>query len=243
MNIFYLLYHEIFYRPLFNGLVFFTKIVPWNDVGIAIIILTILVRIIIFPLTHRSIKTQIKIKNVEPELRKIKENFKDRQKQAQEILKLYKRHGISPYSGFLMLLIQLPILIALYQVFWKGLAFDGNLYYFLAAPENINLKFLGILDITGKSWFLALLTGLSQFLQIKLSFPPKKINRESNNFQDALANSFATQMKYIMPAFIFFIALKFPAAVSLYWTTMNIFAIVHEAIVRKKAKAWTTTPQ
>ena len=235
MSIFYFLYNEIFYRPLLNGLVFFTNIIPSHDVGLAVILLTILARTILFPLTHRSIKTQIKIKNIEPELKKIKKNQTDRQKQAQEILNLYRRHGISPYSGFLMLIVQLPILIALYQVFWKGLSFNGNLYSFLSAPQDASLMFFGLIDIAQKSWILAALAGASQFFQIKLSFPPKKTGvQDSKNFQDALASSLTTQMKYVMPAFIFFISVRFPAAVPLYWTTMNIFAIVHESIVRRK---------
>ena len=232
---FYFLYNEIFYRPLLNGLVFFINITPFHNVGLAIIVFTILIKVILFPLTHRSIKTQIKMKSIEPELKKIKKDNHDRQKQALEIMSLYKRHGISPYSGFLTLLIQLPILIALYYVFSKGLSFEKNLYSFLTVPKDINLTFLGIFNITQKSWILAFFTGISQFFQIKLSLPSQKpAVQEIKTFGDAFANSFTTQMKYIMPAFIFLVALKFPAAISLYWTTMNVFAIVHEGIVRRK---------
>ncbi len=238
MSILFFLYNEIFYRPLFNGLVFLINIIPGNDVGLAIILLTILTRIIIFPLTQHSIKTQVKIQKIEPDIKKARENSADRHKQTQEILNIYKRNGISPYSGFLSILIQLPILIALYQVFWKGLAVDHSLYSFLMEPQNPNFLFLGILDITGKSLFLAVLTGASQFLQMYLSSPLKTpqtaSSGKSDSFEDVLKRSLSFQMKYIMPAFIFFIALRFPAAVSLYWTTMNFFAIVQENFIRRK---------
>lgn len=226
------LYNEIFYKPLLNGLVFFTSVIPFHDVGFAIIILTVLVKIILFPLTHRSIKTQIKMKRIEPELKKIKQDIQNRQKQAEEILKVYRAHGISPYSGFLMLLIQLPILIALYSVFWKGISFDHNVYSFLNLPEKINLKFLGIFDVTKRSIFLTVLSSVSQFFQIQLSIPSLKKGDggKKNDFNAA----FASQMKYFMPVFIFIIAFKLPSAVSIYWTTMNIFAIVHEGFVRRK---------
>lgn len=228
------LYNEIFYKPLLNGLVFFITIIPFHDLGLAIIILTILVKIILFPFTHHSIKTQIKIKHIEPELKKIKQDTQDKQKQAEEILKVYRSHGISPYSGLIMLFIQLPILIALYSVFWKGLSFDNNIYSFLKIPEKINLNFLGIFDMTKRSIFIAALSGISQFFQIKLSLPPQK--KDENTKKNDFNSVFANQMKYFMPIFIFIIALKLPSAVSVYWTTMNIFAIVHEWYVRRNFK-------
>lgn len=227
---FHLIYNEVFYKPLLNSLVYITNIIPFHDVGIAVVILTLLVKFILFPLTHKSIKTQIKIKEIEPALKKAKESISDRQKQAEEILRIYREHGISPYSGILMLLIQLPILIALYTLFWKGLNFDGDLYSFVKIPENINLKFLGIFDITQKSVFFPFLSGVSQFLQIHFAIPKIKHKENSNDFSAI----FTKQMKFFMPVLIFIIALKLPAAVSVYWTTMNIFAIVHEGIVRKK---------
>jgi len=229
-----LLYNEIFYRPLLNSLVFLTSVIPFHDVGLAIIVLTVLVKTILFPLTHRSMKTQMKMKKIEPELKKIKQDTQDRQKQAEEILKVYRAHGISPYSGLLMLFMQLPILIALYSVFWKGISFDHNIYSFLELPQKINLIFLGFFDVTKRSVFLAALSGVSQFFQIQLSMPSQKKDgsAKKNDFNAA----FASQMKYFMPVFIFIIALKLPSAVSIYWTTMNVFAIVHEWFVRKKFK-------
>lgn len=246
MSVFYFLYNEIFYRPLFNGLVFLINVIPGNDVGLAVILLTLITRIIIFPLTQHSIKTQFKIQKIEPDIKKARENNTDKHKQTQEILNIYKKNKISPYSGFLSVLMQLPILIALYQVFWKGLSQDHNLYSFFKIPQNPNFLFLGFFNMTQKSLFLAVLTGLSQFFQMYFSNPsPKNAQNgplrsrdseasKTNSFEDALKRSLSFQMKYIMPVFIFFIALKFPAAVSLYWTTMNIFAIVQENIIRKK---------
>lgn len=240
MSILYFLYNEIFYRPLYNGLVFLINIMPGNNVGLAVIFLTIITRIIIFPLTKQAIKTQIKIQRIEPDIKKAREKFTDKHKQTQEILDIYRKNGVNPYSGFLSILIQFPVLIALYQVFGRGLSLDHNLYSFLTKPENPNFIFLGFLDISKKSSLLAVATGLSQFLQMHFSSPSKSHqakniqNSKGNSFEDTLKRSLSFQMKYIMPAFIFLIALKFQAAVSLYWTTMNLFAIVQENIIRKK---------
>ncbi len=233
------IYHTAFYEPLLNGLVFLTGILPLHDIGFAVIILTIIVKFIIFPFQHRAIITQRKMRELEPELKSIKEKFKkDNQEQAKKTMELYRAHGVNPLSGFLILLIQLPIFIALYRIFMGGVNFDvSSLYSFVSVPETINANFLGILDMTKSSYVLAALAGITQFFQMKLAIPPvKKASAKEKTFKDDLARSMSVQARYIMPAFIFFIAMKFSAAMSLYWTTMNIFAIVHESVIIKKAK-------
>jgi len=243
MSVFFDVYNIIFFQPLLNALVFLVGVVPFHDVGVAVVVLTIAVRIILFPFTHKSVKTQIKMRQIEPEIRKIKENYKsDRQKQAEETMKLYREHGISPYSGCLMLVVQLPLLFALYKVFWNGLGFNGEfLYYFLKVPAVLQVKFLGLVDITRASYVLAFFAGVSQYFQIKLatlkdSDEGKEKLQKQPDFQKQFNESFSKQMKYVMPVFIFFISTRLPGAVALYWTTMNIFAIVHESFVRNKAK-------
>lgn len=230
-------YDTVFYKPLLNSLIFLVDRIPFQDLGVAIIILTLGVRFIIFPFTHKSTTTQIKIRHIEPELKDIKEKHKgDQQTQAQKTMELYRKHGINPLSGFLTLLVQLPIVFALYKVFISWADFDAaKLYSFVSAPESINTIFLGLVDMTQRSYFLAFLAAITQFFQMKLALPPTPKAKQGDTFKDNMARSMNLQMKYIMPVFIFFIAVKFSSALALYWTTMNVFAIVHEAIVRNKA--------
>jgi YidC/Oxa1 family membrane protein insertase len=235
------IFNTIFYQPLFNGLVFLIGILPYHDIGLAVIILTIIVRLIIFPFSHKATVTQVKMKQLEPEIKDIKDKFKkDNQEQAKRIMELYKRHGVSPFSGFLILLIQIPIIFALYKVFIAGANFDINkLYYFIHLPDLINTKFLGLIDMTQKSYFLAALAAISQYFQISLSIPktPKNNQPKQNpSFSDQLVKSMGFQMKFLMPLVVFYIGLKFSSAVALYWTTMNVFAILHEMFVRKRAE-------
>lgn len=233
------IFHIIFYQPLYNALVFLVGVVPWHDVGIAVILLTLAVRAILFPLSHRSIITQRKMREIEPEVKKTKEQFKkDRQEQTKRVMALYKAHGISPSSGFLMLLIQLPILIALYKLFSSGIGFkSADLYSFVKMPEIIRMEFFGLIEVSKSNMFLAALAGLTQFLQMQLSVPKiKDLGPGPVSFQDQLARTMNIQARYIMPGVIFFIALKFSSGIALYWTAMNIFAIVHEAIVAYRAK-------
>jgi YidC/Oxa1 family membrane protein insertase len=152
---------------------------------------------------------------------------------------LYRSHGISPFSGFLMLLIQLPIFIALFMLLKEGVSFNSDiLYSFVKIPENINTSFLGLIDISKPNYFISVLAGVSQFFQIKLAMPKiKKISSsKERSFKNELQRSMSIQMKYVMPIFVFFIAQRFSSGMALYWTTSNVFAIVHEIIVAKRAK-------
>src|SRR3989344_2530684 len=233
------LFNEIFFRPLFNALVVITDFLPSNDLGLAVIILTLLVRILLFPLMHRSVETQTRMKMIEPELKKIRDDSKDKEEQARLTMELYRAHGINPFSSLFLTFLQLPVLIALYFVFRESIFSNASfLYSFVSMPENVHTNFLGLIDLGGKSVALAVITGVSQFLQLKLAQLPgptadqKKTSGGASDF----GQIFSKQMVYMMPVFIFFIALRFPAAVGLYWTTANIFGTLHEGIIRGKAK-------
>lgn len=224
-----------------NALVFLTGILPFHDLGLAVIILTVLVRFVLFPFTHHSIKAQSKMRSLEPEIARIRDEHKNNQEeQARRIMALYKEHGVNPFSGCLMLLIQLPLLIALYHVFLVDVE-DMNtyLYPFVSLPNSLNTVFLGAIHLTETSIFLAALSGLTQFIQMKLAVPAsvsKPALLASAQQKPDFSRMMTSQMTYVMPGIIFVIGMQFPAAISLYWTTMNLFAIVHEMIVRKKAE-------
>lgn len=231
------IYNAVFFDPLLNGLIFLIKHLPYQDMGFAIIILTMAVRFIILPFTHKATVTQVKMKKLEPALKEIKEKNKNNsQEQAKKTMELYKQHGINPIAGVLTLFIQIPIIFALYKVFLGGVNFDStHLYSFVTIPDFINVNFLGIFDISQKGYVFPFLAAMTQFFQMKLAIPPIKKQEMGNTFKDNLAKSMNVQMRYIMPVFILFIGLKLSSAIALYWTTMNVFAIVHETIVRRKA--------
>ena len=124
------IFHIVFYQPLYNGLIFLVNILPFNDFGLAIVLLTILVRFIIFPLSHKSTITQKKIKLLEPQIKKIKERYKDKkEEQTKKIMNLYKEHGISVFSGFFMILIQFPIFIALFMMLRDVSSLNSDILY------------------------------------------------------------------------------------------------------------------
>lgn len=228
----------LFFQPLYNILVFLTVVLPGHDVGLAIVLLTIIVRLALFPLYHKSTKTQAKLKEIEPALKSLKEKHgDDREAQAKATMELYKEHGINPFSGFLLLLIQLPIIISLYQVFKGSLSLHSDLVYsFITLPQTTGHLFLGLIDITSKSLLIAIIVGLTQFIQMQLALPPlPKKTGEKQSFSDEMSRNMQLQMKYFLPVMIIFIARSLPIAISLYWITSNLFSIGHELIVKKKA--------
>jgi YidC/Oxa1 family membrane protein insertase len=238
----YYLYNTFLYVPLYNAFIGTIGAFPWLDAGVVVILLTIVVKLILFPLSQKSVRSQIEMKKIQPEIDALKLKYKDnKQEQALKTMALYKEKGVSPFSGILLTLIQLPILIALYMVFYKGGLTNihtDQLYSFIQAPEQINKFFLGLFDITQKNTILALLAGLGQYFQIKFTMPalPKKEAGapKDTSFQGELARSMSMQMNYVMPVFMFFIARSFASLVSLYLITSSVFAIGQELYMRKR---------
>jgi len=239
---FYSLYINFLYEPLYNALIGLSNLLPSHDMGLAIILLTIVVRLVLFPLAKRSVETQYAMRAMEPALKKIKEEIKDRHEQGAKMLALYREHKVNPLSSILLLIIQMPIILALYWVFRGGLEIHPeHLYSFVSEPQGVNTIFLGFLDITAKNAWLAILVGITQFFQIRYSLPPvapKKKEREPS-FKEAFARSMHLQMKYILPPFVAFVSFGIGAAISLYWITSNLFHLGQEVVIRKRFKLET----
>jgi len=231
------IYTHFIYDPLYNGLVFLSGALPFLDAGIIIIIFTVIVKLILFPISKKAVRTQAMMKLVEPELNAIKEKYKDdKQGQALQVMKFYKEKQINPFSSIFLLFIQLPIIFALYRIFYNGFSpiHLDLLYSFIHAPESINTLFLGLIDVASKSWFMALLAAASQFFQIQLSSPKLPPRKEKPSFSDDFARNMQVQMKYILPVMIFFISAHIASALALYWTTSNFFTIGQELVVRRQ---------
>lgn len=179
---------------------------------------------------------------MEPELKQIKKDYSDKNEQAKKTFELYKKYGTNPFSGCLIVLIQMPIIFALYTVFYKSLSLDqGMIYSFIKIPESINTVFLGFIELHNKSIILALLAGITQFIQGYLTSPIKskiEIVKEKDNsekdFQEQFSNSMQMNIKYILPIFITIVAYRISAAVSLYWVVNNLYTIVQEWYIRRK---------
>ncbi len=225
------LYTEILYRPLFNAVVFLYDILPGHDFGLAIIALTTVIRILFFPLSIKTVRSQKAMSLLSPKLQEIKQKFKDdKSAQSAETMKLYKENNINPLAGCLPLLIQLPILIGLYQAFMAGLKPEnlGMLYGFVSNPGVINKISFGFIDITSKMPLLAIFAGGAQFFQ---AWVTQKQNQglPGPNKQMAALNS---QMLYFFPIMIVVIGWNFPAGLVLYWITTTVFSILEQLYIK-----------
>lgn len=233
------LYNTFIFHPLYNGLIYLIDVFPWMDVGIAVIIFTIIVRLILFPLSKKSIVTQVKMREIQPELENLKKTVPDKQQQAIKVMALYKEKGVNPFSSFLFLLIQLPIIYALYSIFIdSGLPVvnEALLYSFVGIPM-IDMHFLGLIDIGAKSILMAILAAVAQYLQLHFSLAslPNTTPNSSNPSMD-MAQNMMKNMKYVFPIMIFFISYQISAVVALYWTVSSLFTLGQELVVRRHLK-------
>jgi YidC/Oxa1 family membrane protein insertase len=214
-------FHDTLYQPLYNGLIFLIDVLPGADVGLAVLTLTIFVKLVLLPLSEKATSTQLAVKMYEQDIEDIKVKFKDnKEAQAQAILGFYREHNINPFSGILVLFIQLPIVISLYYVFYKGGLPEVNtelLYSFVKVPEYVDMHLLGLFDMSAKSVILAFIVGITQFYQMKLSFPPlppRDKSKKDVSMKEELSRSMNLQMRYVMPIITGVIAFSISGALN-----------------------------
>jgi len=237
MDLLISIFNTILCRPLLNVLVLLYEYLPGHDFGVAVIVLTILIKVILYPLGIKAIKSQKALSELQPKVKEVQEKYKNnKEEQTRAIMALYKKEKVSPFSGCLPLLIQLPVLIALYRVFWRGLQPEQMvlLYSFVTLPGIIDPTFFGIVNLAQPNIVLAVLAGVFQFLQVKTSMSKVKSDKKSG-----FSGQMQKQMQYFMPAFMILILLRLPSAIGLYWLTTTLFTIAQQHLVFKKLKPKT----
>lgn len=234
----------IIYQPIFNAFVGLYDLV--GDVGIAILLLTVIFQLILYPLNSKSIKAQKALADMQPKLDKLKTEYKaDQQKLAAETMKLYKEHKINPLGSCLPVLIQIPVFLGLFYVFKSAFAnasFD-LLYPFIPNPGSINPVSLGIFDLAKPSIILAVLAGAAQFVQTKMlstKRPPKVAGEGAKD--EGMASMMNKQMLYMMPILTVIIGIKFPSGVVLYWFFRTLLAAGQQWILFRKNKSSMNGP-
>jgi len=235
------MFKTLFYQPLYNGLVWITAFIPGHYLAVSIILFTLIIKLVLFPLSKRAVITQLKMKVIEPELAQIKESFKDdRQKLAEKTMEVYRKHSLNPFSTLFLALLQIPIFFALAQIFYKNAlaTIDTTLIYsFVALPAFVNQN-LFFIDLSTKSLLLGVTAGILQFIQIQYSLPPMKKQEPGSNrtLKDDFARSMHIQMKYVLPVIVFIASLGFTASMALYWIVSTVFTIGQEIYFRKTIK-------
>lgn len=234
------IFNTILYKPLFNATIYLYNILPGNDFGLAIVVLTLIIRVTFFPLTVKTTRSQRALNKINPMMKEIKERFKnDAQAQSAAIMKLYKEHNVNPLSGCLPLLIQLPILIALYKAFGAGFKTENLalLYNFVNNPQYIEPISFGFLNITVPSIILAIVTGALQFIQLRQNQAlTQGGSTPGSKGPQSEMQAINKQMLYFFPVMIIIIGWKLPAGLLIYWLTTTIFSIGEQAYIKAKYK-------
>lgn len=239
-------FHTVVYVPIYNLLVFLVDILPGGDLGLAIIIATLAVKLILMPLSLAAARTQKVMRTLEPELKALREQYKDdKEKQAREMFALYKKYNVKPFASILMLFIQIPIVLGLYFVCMSAAtnAVDPALLYaFVPTPESISPLFLGIFSVTSMSITLAVLAGVTQLIQAWYVIPvPPKSTSASPTMQEEFGRALALQARFMLPILIGLFALT-SGVIALYFTASNLFMVLQEFVVRQTHKDSTPTP-
>lgn len=249
------LFHSVIYNPLYNLLVFIYNILPVHDFGVAIILVTIITKLILVPLSKKQIESQKKMAIIQPKVKEIQQKHKnDKEKQSKALMELYKTHKANPMSGCLPLIFQLVFLIALYRVFFNisnaGLTVDqASLYSFVANPGQINQYFLGIVDLSkavnlshltfsdAPHLILVALAAAAQYFQTKMLMAKQALSQKPKGKEDAdFAQIMSKQMLFLGPLLTLFIGIKFPAGLALYWLVSTGFMIAQQYLIEKKEK-------
>lgn len=230
-------FHAVFYNPIYNALVALVALIPGGDVGVAVIILTVVIRLVLLPFSLSAARTQRIMKVLEPKLKDLKEKHKDdKEKEALETLALYKEAQVNPFASLLTAFVQIPVLLALYWVFYYEPFPTINLarlYSFTPVPHTISLHFLGLILVAGKSLTLAVLAGAAQFLQAHMALSGTLKPSETKSMQNDFQKVMGLQLKYVFPFIIGVISYTTSGAIALYFITTNLAGSLQEWYVRR----------
>lgn len=229
------IFHTVLYQPLFNALILIYQILPGHDLGLAVIVLTLLVKAITLPSEIKAFKFQQRMAVIQPKIKEIQEKYKNNiEEQTKAVSSLWREEKINPLASLIPLFVQIPILIALYQLFGSGLwKFDARLIYsFVAVPAAISPLSLGLIDLAKPSLLLAVLAGIGQFFQAKTVASQPKAAGNQGRMMEVLQK----EMLFLFPIMTVFILWKLglPSALALYWTTSSVLMTGQQIFLKKK---------
>jgi YidC/Oxa1 family membrane protein insertase len=250
------IFDQFVYVPIYNLLVFIYTFLPFKDFGVAIILVTLVIKFLLIPLSRKQIESQKKMTELQPKIKELQKKYKDdKEKQSRALMELYKTNKSNPFSGCLPMIVQLVFLIAIYRVLFNisqaNLMVDGNILYdFIKNPGQIDKMFLGLIDLSTAvnlgsltlseipKMILIVLAALSQYFQSKMLMAKQKIVPSSQNDDDKMdfSQTLSKQMLYLGPLLTLFIGVKFPSGLALYWLVSTVFMIIQQYFLEKETR-------
>ncbi len=228
----------VFYQPILNLLVLLYNTIAFQDLGISIILLTVILKLVLWPLGQQSIKSQKSLQDLQPKIEELKKKHADNKTElSRATMEMYKENKVNPFSSCLPLLIQLPFLFAVYRVFRDGLNNKLDLVYsFINRPEVIHSISFGFLDLNKPNVYLAILAGLAQFWQAKMMMTKQPAIKSAGSKDESMTAIMNKQMLYFMPAITIFIGISLPGGLTLYWFVITVLTAAQQLFVFKKKK-------
>ncbi|MFI5240304.1 MAG: YidC/Oxa1 family membrane protein insertase [Candidatus Saccharimonadia bacterium] len=232
------MFTTILVQPLFNILLLFYGIIPGHDLGVAVIMLTLVIRLILWPLVNKQLHSQRAMQELAPDIAKIRKATKgDKQLESKQLMELYKEKEISPFAALIPLIIQLPLLFALFfalkdvlkageiaHLSYGPIKHLGGIKEIIAGTTVLKTKSLGFLNLAKPSIVLAVMAGAAQFVQTRQLVPKGEAAKDPNAQALALSSS-------IFPVITFVFALIYPAGLALYWTVTSLVAVLQQHLV------------
>lgn len=246
--LFMTMWNAFIYKPIYNLLIVLVKYWPMHSLGFWIIALTILIKLLLVVPNHKALKSQKAMQKIQPEINKIKEKFKwDQQKIASETMQIWKKYNTNPLWSCLPLLIQFPILIALFYIIknWLSLNSSVYLYSFLSNFDYslIQTNFLWLLELTKKNLYvLPVAVWALQYYQMHLSFKwqPTMANNSNNDAMAMQMQVMNKMMKYFLPLMVIVFTATLPSAIGLYWWISTAFWVLQQLFINKNDKKTKT---
>ncbi len=245
------IFNSFIYQPLYNLLIFVYNIIPLRDFGVSIVLVTVLIKFLLVPLSKKQIESQKKMQELQPKIKALQEKHKgDKEKQSRALMEFYKENKTNPFSGCLPMIVQLVFLIAIYRVLFNisnaGLMVNAaDLYSFVSNPGQINKTFFGLIDLSSTislgslaikdvpQIILIVAAAISQYIQTKMLMAGQPQKIVSKNEQPDFSQIMSKQMLYLGPLLTLFIGIKFPAGLALYWLVSTVFMITQQHYLAK----------
>ena len=233
MNIFQTIWSVVLYQPMLNFLVFIY--IYTNNFGIAVILLTVLIKYLLNPLNKKALESQKAMAEIQPKIKEIQSRNKENPElQAKEMIALYKEKKFNPFSSIFLLLIQIPVIISLFYIFKGGIDIDPQMMYsFIAFPETINPYFLGI-DLSATNIFIAVLAAIGQYIQAKTGIVSSNKNKDSKDKAVEATEMIQKQMVFMLPIITLFVLFALPSALGLYWLVTTVMTIYQQKNILKE---------
>lgn len=247
MNVFSLVWQEVLKKPFFNLLIVLYQYLPPHDFGVSVLVLTVLIRIVLWPLNSKAIKNQVETQKASSDMQErmdeVKKKYKDEpQKQSEEMMKVVKESNLNLSATFLPLIVQIIVLIAFYHALQAVMNFKKEgvdlLYNFVNNPQSVDPSFLGIIDLSEPSVWLAVLAGISQYVYSKMSMSvqPQAKKKGKKDQGGQMQKMMQNQMVYFMPIITIFIGSALPSTLVLYWLISTLFMILQHKILYPSLK-------